>query len=335
MRPILPSGISHGWTARSSRRATGSSRKRRSFAATAAPKVTASASTTLRPRAPHRRSRRRSGRLPHPETVYTDTRDAIIVFTNADYSGATGTMTAGIEKIVLDSPEPALTGEGDRLGDVRAVYDGLVPVTRPLQVHRQSQRLLQRDYARRLSFGSLGPLGMPTRSRQCPPRLRGGFVNRNYTIHYAGGRKPHPRHLCRTRRDRALGAVHDHAGVTVSLSVAIAATIATISAAHDAGRLVEPENSYGDGTDCTDSSPHRIGRAHRDRTRGNSSKLMLTATEARKATVQGRFLNPSTNRSEVVNPTSKNPPTISHNHGMAFLSLDVRDAQAKSARHGE
>src|SRR5690349_3760715 len=51
-------------------------------------------------------------------TVYPDTRDAIVVFTNADFSGATGTLTEGIEKIALDSPEPALSGEGDRLGEV-------------------------------------------------------------------------------------------------------------------------------------------------------------------------------------------------------------------------
>jgi hypothetical protein len=49
---------------------------------------------------------------------------------------------------------------------------------------------------------------------------------------------------------------------------------------------------------------------------------MLTATEARKASVQGRFLNPSTKRSEVVKPTSNRPPTISQNQGMAIPSLD-------------
>src|SRR5207253_6803530 len=59
-------------------------------------------------------------------TVYPDSKDAIIVFTNADYSGATDTLTAGIEKIVLDSSEAALTGESDRLADVRAIYDQLV-----------------------------------------------------------------------------------------------------------------------------------------------------------------------------------------------------------------
>src|SRR4051794_13473331 len=53
-----------------------------------------------------------------------------------------------------------------------------------------------------------------------------------------------------------------------------------------------------------------------------SSRAMLTATDARKASVQNTFRNPSTKRSEVVNPISKQPPTISHSQGMTFLSLD-------------
>src|SRR4029079_528247 len=58
-----------------------------------------------------------------------------------------------------------------------------------------------------------------------------------------------------------------------------------------------------------------------------SSSPMLTATEARKASVQGRFLNPSTKRREVVKPTSNNPPTISQSHGIAILSLDARKSR--------
>jgi CubicO group peptidase (beta-lactamase class C family) len=128
------------------------------------------------------------GFLTH-NTVYPDTKDAIIVFTNADFSGATGTITQGIEKIVLDSPEPALSSEGSRLGDVRAIYDSLrggspdrAKFTNNLNGYFDSTVL--GDY--RLS---LTPLGAPTSiTLDAPPRLRGGFVNRNYTIHYANGR---------------------------------------------------------------------------------------------------------------------------------------------------
>src|SRR4051812_6182100 len=62
---------------------------------------------------------------------------------------------------------------------------------------------------------------------------------------------------------------------------------------------------------------------------------MLTATEARKASVQGMFLKPSTKRSEVGNPTSNKPPTISKSQGMNILSLDGRAAFVTLQRHGE
>jgi D-alanyl-D-alanine carboxypeptidase len=120
-------------------------------------------------------------------TVYPDTKDAIIVFTNADYSGATGTITEGLEKIVLDSPEPALTGESDRLADVRSTYAAVVggtfdhsKFTDNLNYYFDATTL--GDYR-----SSLAPLGTPTITMVRSPRLRGGFVNRNYTLHYANG----------------------------------------------------------------------------------------------------------------------------------------------------
>lgn len=118
--------------------------------------------------------------------VYPDTHDAISVFTNADFSDATGTITEGIEKILLDTPEPMLSGESDRLADVRQILTGLVggepdraKFTGNLNGYLNSTVL--GDYR-----SSLNPLGQPiaiTLNR--PPRLRGGFVNRNYTLHYA------------------------------------------------------------------------------------------------------------------------------------------------------
>ena len=120
-------------------------------------------------------------------TVYPDTKDAIIVFTNADFSGTTDTLTEGIEQIVLNSPEAALSGESDRFTEVRAVYDALAAGT-----------LDRAKFTPNLNFyfdgtvtgdyrTSLGALGAPTSiTLNRAPRLRGGFVNRNYTIHYAG-----------------------------------------------------------------------------------------------------------------------------------------------------
>ena len=120
-------------------------------------------------------------------TIYPDTKDAIIVFTNADFSGATGTLTTGIEKIVLNQPEPALSGEGNRLTDVRAIYDALVGGS-PDRSRFTADLNYYFDPTVLGDFrSSLGPLGTPASIEASgPPRLRGGFVNRNFTIHYTG-----------------------------------------------------------------------------------------------------------------------------------------------------
>jgi D-alanyl-D-alanine carboxypeptidase len=122
-------------------------------------------------------------------TVYPDTKDAIIVFTNADFSGATGSLTKGIEKIVLNAPEPALANEGDRTADVKAIYASLVGGT--VDAARFTPNL--NYYFNPTTLGdyrsSLAPLGQPTSFEAVgQPALRGGFVNRNFTIHYAGGK---------------------------------------------------------------------------------------------------------------------------------------------------
>jgi CubicO group peptidase (beta-lactamase class C family) len=121
-------------------------------------------------------------------TVYPDTKDAIIVFTNADFSGATDTLTAGIEKIVLDSSEPALSGESDRTADARSIYTALTSgkidrslFTDDLNFYFDPTTL--RDYRT-----SLAPLGQPKIALEGPPHLRGGFVNRNYALNYPDGR---------------------------------------------------------------------------------------------------------------------------------------------------
>ena len=122
-------------------------------------------------------------------SVYPETKDAIIVFTNADFSGATDTLTEGIEKIVLNAAEPALANEADRLGDAKAVYAMLA-----------SGKLDRSKFTDNLNFyldktvlgdyvSSLTPLGEPKITINRSPRLRGGFVNRNYTLQYPDGKK--------------------------------------------------------------------------------------------------------------------------------------------------
>src|SRR5689334_25407627 len=62
---------------------------------------------------------------------------------------------------------------------------------------------------------------------------------------------------------------------------------------------------------------------------------MLIATDIRKASVHGKLRKPSTNRSEVVNPTSKKPPMMSQTQGkMNVLSLDDEQASITVPSHG-
>jgi CubicO group peptidase (beta-lactamase class C family) len=117
-------------------------------------------------------------------TVYPDTKDAIVVFTNADFSGASDSLTSGLENILLNSPDAGLTGEGDRLNDVKAVYAALVngkPDRSKFTAHLNEyfDATVLGDYRK-----SLAPLGHPQIVALGPPRLRGGFVNRNFSIKF-------------------------------------------------------------------------------------------------------------------------------------------------------
>ncbi len=117
-------------------------------------------------------------------SVYPDTKDAIVVFTNADFSGASDSLTSGLENILLNSADAKLTGEGDRLADVKALYAALASgkVERSKLTSHLSEYFdatVLADYRK-----SLAPLGHPKIEASGPPRLRGGFVNRNFTIKY-------------------------------------------------------------------------------------------------------------------------------------------------------
>ncbi len=122
-------------------------------------------------------------------TVYPDSKAAIVVFTNADFSSATDTITEGIEKIVLDAPAAGQVAESDRLADVRSIYASLVGGT--LDRSKFTENL--NYYFDSTTSGdyrtSLAPLGTPTITMLREPRLRGGFVNRNYRLHYPDGRE--------------------------------------------------------------------------------------------------------------------------------------------------
>lgn len=119
-------------------------------------------------------------------TIWPDDRVAVVVLTNADFSAATSTLTAGIADIVLPKAGQAQIGEPARVDDARttaaALLQGRIDPARFTQNAQEyfTPQVLG-DY--RSSLAALGPLQKvePTR----PPRLRGGFVNRVYKLTFA------------------------------------------------------------------------------------------------------------------------------------------------------
>lgn len=121
-------------------------------------------------------------------TVFPDSRAAIVVLTNADFSRAADELTSDIADIVL--PKTVTNNnEAARTDDARAEFLALAAgrfdaarFTDNAQSYFDART--RADYA-----ASLKDLGAPTRFEPLgKPRLRGGFVNRNFAI-TAGGRK--------------------------------------------------------------------------------------------------------------------------------------------------
>ena len=122
-------------------------------------------------------------------SVWVDDGLAIVVLTNADFANAQNELTDKIARIVLPKPAPADSGETPPTADVRATLQTLIAgrldparFTENGRYYFSPQTL--GDYS--TSLKALGPLGAVTPSR--PPRLRGGFVNRNFTLRF-GKRK--------------------------------------------------------------------------------------------------------------------------------------------------
>lgn len=119
-------------------------------------------------------------------TVWPDDRVAVIVLTNADFSGATTTLTSGIAEIVLPKAAQAQSAEPPRIDDARtataAVLQGRIdPAAFTENARYYFTPQVLGDY--RASLAPLGPLLKVEAGR--PPRLRGGFVNRVYKLAFA------------------------------------------------------------------------------------------------------------------------------------------------------
>ena len=119
-------------------------------------------------------------------SIWIDDQTAIVVLTNGDFAGVQDDLTHAIAGIVLPKSAQADIGEAARLGDVRTTLAGIVTgrfnpalFTENGRYYFGAQTLA--DY--RQSLRGLGPLKSVTATR--PPRLRGGFVNRVFALHYA------------------------------------------------------------------------------------------------------------------------------------------------------
>nr|WP_294848374.1 serine hydrolase domain-containing protein [uncultured Sphingomonas sp.] len=122
-------------------------------------------------------------------TVYPDSRAAIVVLTNADFGDVTGPLTEGIADIVLPKAQPVDAHEGDRIDEAAAMLAMLASgqldrskMTDDLNYFFNADAVA--DYR-----ASLTALGQPAKIEMPrPARLRGGFVNRNYRVTYSSGK---------------------------------------------------------------------------------------------------------------------------------------------------
>ena len=125
--------------------------------------------------------------------VFPDAKVAVVVLVNADYSDAYTSIAGNIAKTILPAtaPPPApVDPEGAKTAQARAVFDKLRVGT----VDRSTMTDDSNYYFNATVLGdyrdSLGKLGDPKEFRATrPARLRGGFVNRNYSVVYPDGTK--------------------------------------------------------------------------------------------------------------------------------------------------
>jgi CubicO group peptidase (beta-lactamase class C family) len=120
-------------------------------------------------------------------TVWPNERAAVVVLTNAGFSDATATLTDAIGKVILRHPAAAPMSEPARLADARAEWDALVAGRFVPARFTDNARAYFTEQAIADYHQSLSALGRCTDFvAKARPRLRGGFVNRNFTVTCGG-----------------------------------------------------------------------------------------------------------------------------------------------------
>ncbi|MBA3838131.1 MAG: serine hydrolase, partial [Zymomonas sp.] len=119
--------------------------------------------------------------------VYPDQRAAITVFVNADFSDAFANIAQQVTKVVL--PTPTDTAYAATTAAARDLFDQLRGGTLNRKILTDNANYYFTPIALGDYKASLTPLGNPKSFDLVRrPRLRGGFVNRNYRVIYPNGR---------------------------------------------------------------------------------------------------------------------------------------------------
>jgi D-alanyl-D-alanine carboxypeptidase len=125
--------------------------------------------------------------------VIPEKRFAVVALVNADFGGAQDAITGGItDLLVPQGPPPPVALTLDQQRDARALrlFNALRSGTLERRYLTDNASYYFTPQATEDYHASLAPLGDPASFTALgKPRLRGGFVNRNYSITYADGRK--------------------------------------------------------------------------------------------------------------------------------------------------
>jgi D-alanyl-D-alanine carboxypeptidase len=116
-------------------------------------------------------------------TVFPRDREAIVVLVNAWFGNAHDQIARGITDVL----HPEAAGDEQAVAFARRIYDQLRAGRIDRGLLTEDANYYFTDEVLRDYQGSLGPLGDPQSFVAAgPARLRGGFVNRNYTLSFPG-----------------------------------------------------------------------------------------------------------------------------------------------------
>jgi D-alanyl-D-alanine carboxypeptidase len=115
--------------------------------------------------------------------VFPREREAIVVLVNAWFADAQSRIANGIIEVL----HPQQAADAEATAAARALYDQLRAGRLDRSLMTEDANYYFTDEVLRDYRDSLGPLGDPQSfAADGPARLRGGFVNRNYTLSFAG-----------------------------------------------------------------------------------------------------------------------------------------------------